>query len=67
MRIKVRYLGEEKEVEIEKSKAKILDVLEILGIDPESVIVKKNGEITPEIDSIEDGDELEIIRVVTGG
>jgi thiamine biosynthesis protein ThiS len=45
----------------------ILDLLEELGRSPEVVIVRKNGKIVPEKEQLADGDEIEVIPVVSGG
>lgn len=45
----------------------ILDLLENIDFNPETVVVKRNGKIVPEDEIMEDGDEIEIIPVVSGG
>lgn len=49
----------------------IVGLLHELGIDPRSVVVEKNLEIVPHQSmaetSIEEGDSLEIVRIVGGG
>ncbi len=45
----------------------ILDLLEKLGRSPEVVIVRKNGKIVVEEEKLADGDEIEMIPVVSGG
>ena len=47
--------------------SKIEDLLEIIGQNPETLVVKRNDKITPENDELEDGDEIKIVPVVSGG
>jgi len=55
----IKELGVERET--------ILDILGLLGVNPEEVIVAVNGKIVSEYDSIGKGDELKIVRIVHGG
>lgn len=45
----------------------IEDILKDLKINPVEVIVARNGRVVSELDRVEEGDELKIIRVVHGG
>ena len=47
--------------------ARIEDILKQLGINPEEVIVAKNGRIVPEEETAGGCDELKIVRFVHGG
>ncbi len=42
-------------------------LLEELGINRETVVVSKNGEIIVEEDTLKKDDEIEIIRIISGG
>ena len=55
---------EEKEL---KKDSKIKDILKELDVYLETAIVKKNGEITDEESTINDGDEIHVIQIVYGG
>lgn len=59
-------LDESGEMEV-PSDSKVIYVLEELGLNPETLVVKRNGKIVPEDETLEDGDEVEIIPVVSGG
>lgn len=48
-------------------KATIISILERLGINPEEVIVAKNGRIVSEDETADESDELKIVRFVHGG
>jgi sulfur carrier protein len=50
-----------------KFNGKISDLLSKLNINPEVVILKRNGRLVTELDAVRDKDELEIVRVVYGG
>ncbi len=45
----------------------VAEVLDELGINRETVVVSRNGEITVEEDALKAGDEIEIIKIVSGG
>lgn len=45
----------------------IEEILKQLGINPEEVIVAKNGRIVPEEETAGSSDELKIVRFVHGG
>lgn len=49
------------------SGAQIIDLLEQLDRNPETVVVKRNEKVVPEEEELEDGDEIEVIPVVSGG
>ncbi|MGD8353194.1 MAG: sulfur carrier protein ThiS [Pseudomonadota bacterium] len=60
--------GEKKMLE---NQVTVAQLLEDLGIDPETVVIEKNLDILNRDDHggmmIEDGDSIEIIRMVDGG
>ncbi|MBQ6813154.1 MAG: MoaD/ThiS family protein [Methanobrevibacter sp.] len=45
----------------------IKDLLDELDMSSETIVSKKNGEITIEETTIEDGDEIEFIQIIYGG
>jgi sulfur carrier protein len=47
--------------------SRIIDLLGEMGINPEAVVVRLKGKIAPEGEQLADGDEIEIIPVVSGG
>lgn len=57
---------EKRAMETNKS-LKIKDLLKDFKIPLEAVVVKKNGEIVLEKEPIDDGDIIEIIKVIYGG
>ncbi|WP_456327444.1 MoaD/ThiS family protein [Archaeoglobus sp.] len=69
MKVKIKFLGgfdkNEEEVEIEKGK-KYSDLLKSLGINPETVVVVKDGKPVPIDDFVEEG-EIVVMRVISGG
>ena len=50
-----------------KREMKVSELLSTLGISREVVIVKSNGKIITEFDTISPRDNIELIRVSTGG
>jgi len=50
-----------------KFSGKISQLLSKLGINPEVVILKRNGAIVTELDAVKNNDELEIVKVIYGG
>jgi len=53
--------------EICRDEAKIEEILKELDINPEEVIVAKNGRIVPEDEVAGGSDQLKIVRFVHGG
>ncbi|MFB6076466.1 MAG: MoaD/ThiS family protein [Candidatus Aenigmatarchaeota archaeon] len=66
MEVKIKFREEESEIEIEEGSI-IEDVLERVGINKETVIVKRNGKIIPPEEDVNDKDYLECIRIISGG
>jgi len=54
-------------IEIAGNEVRIEDILKQLFINPEEVIVAKNGKIVPEEETAGGCDELKIVRFVHGG
>ncbi len=57
--------GSIKEIEIRDMP--IENVLKELSINPEEVIIAKNGKIVPEDEMVTNEDEIKVIRVIHGG
>ena len=68
MRIKIFLEKENKRRIMEIPKGQTIEsALRKLGINPQTVIVVKNGEVVPEQDCLGNGDELKILSVKLGG
>jgi sulfur carrier protein len=69
MKVKIKFLGgfdkDQEEVEIEKGK-RYSDLLNLLGINPETVVIVKDGKPVPVDDFVEEG-EIVVMRVISGG
>ena len=66
--VSVREIDKQKSIKLRLTPtSNILDLLKELGRSPETVIVRKNGKIVTEEEQLADGDEIEIIPVVSGG
>ncbi len=60
-------VGEDKnKMKVDEGKT-VKDLLQILEIPIETVVVKKNQSIIIEEESVEDGDIIEVIKVIYGG
>ncbi|BAW32244.1 MAG TPA: MoaD/ThiS family protein [Methanothermobacter sp.] len=57
---------EKRAMETNKS-LKIKDLLKDFKIPLEAVVIKKNGEIVLEEEPVDDGDIIEVIKVIYGG
>ena len=66
--VKVRIIGQRvaRKVRV-TSGTRIADLLDQLGQNRETVVVRLNGKIVPEEERLADGDSVEILPVVTGG
>ncbi|HEX68447.1 MAG TPA: MoaD/ThiS family protein [bacterium] len=62
--MQVKVNGEIKEV---RGKKRVGEILEELGLNREEVLVIKNGELLTESDWVEENEEIEVMRVVSGG
>lgn len=60
-------VGEDKnKMKVDEGKT-VKDLLQIMKIPTETVVVKKNHSIIIEEESVEDGDIIEVIKVIYGG
>ncbi|MGZ4856754.1 MAG: MoaD/ThiS family protein [Methanobacteriaceae archaeon] len=66
MEVTVIIGEDEKKMDLQDNKS-IKDLLRMLEIPVETVVVKKNQCIVIEEEQVEEGDILEIIRVIYGG
>jgi sulfur carrier protein len=66
MEVTVIMGEDEKKMDLQGDKS-IKDLLRMLKIPSETVVVKKNHGIVIEEEPVEEGDILEIIRVIYGG
>ncbi len=67
MVIKVRVLPENRELEVQKLRIRIRDLLKELGLSREEVVVLRNGRVVLEDEIVQDGDNIEVLRAVSGG
>lgn len=63
-KLKFEEINEERELE---ENYKIKDLLEDLNLSSQSTVLKQNGNITIEDSVINDGDEINIIKIIFGG
>lgn len=68
MRVRVKFFGSGDERELELRRGETVEgLLNILGIVRETVLVKVNGKLCPESETLGEGDEVLIIPIVTSG
>lgn len=66
--MKIKAFYEKKKYSVEAgAKATAADVLKKIGINPEMVIVSKNGKFVPDTEEVSPRDKIEILKVVSGG
>jgi len=66
MIIFVHFQGEKRKVEIPE-KSRVIDVIRKVKINPETVIVRREDDILLEEDIVKGNDNLEFIRIISGG
>lgn len=59
--------GENRKIEFKFDKITIKEFIEKVNENRESVIVKINGKVKTEFDSILEGDKVELIKITSGG
>ena len=65
--IKVVYEYDDRVEEFDESEMKVKDILKKMNIIANTVIIKSNNKVLTEEDFVKDGDEVEIIRIISGG
>jgi sulfur carrier protein ThiS len=65
--MKYKVDGEDRKIEFKFDKITIKEFIEKANENRESVIVKVNGKVKTEFDSISEGDEIELIKITSGG
>lgn len=68
MKLKIKFLGFKKSEEVVelKDRVRYIEILEHLGINPETVVIVRNSTPLPVDDFVEEG-EVTVIRVISGG
>jgi sulfur carrier protein len=67
MTFKLKIGNKSEDKELNKDNTTIKDILDDLELSSEAVVTKKNGEIVVEDEIIQDGDEVQFIRIIYGG
>ncbi|MFH1106175.1 MAG: sulfur carrier protein ThiS [Candidatus Aenigmatarchaeota archaeon] len=65
MRLKILLPGRAKTATV--SAATVAELLQKIGMNPETVIVSVNGNIVPEQTKLKKSDKVDVLRVVSGG
>lgn len=66
MQVMVIYEKSEQKKEVQDN-ATVRDLLDLMDIPSQTVVVKKNNEVVIDEENIDEGDLIEIIRVIYGG
>ena len=64
MNVFIERTGERKKV---KSIGLVRDLLKLLAVNPETVLIVRNGAVVTEEDALEESDEIKLLSVVSGG
>ena len=64
--VSVTYQGKNRKLSL-KPGSDVGEVLGKAGINRETVIVRRSGEIIPDNETLRDRDRLEVLRIVSGG
>lgn len=62
--IKLKYRKQEWELE---GKLSVRQAIEAVGLNPEAVLAVRDGELVTEDTRIDDGDEIRLLAVISGG
>ncbi len=62
--IKLKYRKQEWELE---GKYSVREAVKTVGLNPESVLAVRNGELITEDTRLNDGDEVRLVAVISGG
>lgn len=53
--------------ELKSENYTIMDLLDELGLSAQTVVARKNGDLTIEDSVIDDGDEITLVQIIYGG
>ena len=67
MSFKWEYNEINEDRELTEGETTILDVLNDLGVSPQTIVAKKNDQIVVEDATIQDGDTIKLIQIIYGG
>lgn len=59
--------GEERVVEVEERGVRVRELVKMLGLNPESVVVLKEGAPLVDTDIVKPGERVDVVRVLSGG
>jgi len=67
MKIRVKYRGKYRDINIDKNNIKAIDILKALDLSPQFAFVVKNGEVVPEDEPISEKDDIKVVNAISGG
>ncbi|MEM2878683.1 MAG: MoaD/ThiS family protein [Candidatus Hadarchaeales archaeon] len=65
--VRVKIAGSGKKTLRIKKGSTAVDLIKCLGLNRETVVVMINGRVCPEEETLKGGEDVEIVKVVTGG
>ncbi|MEE9322915.1 MAG: MoaD/ThiS family protein [Candidatus Aenigmarchaeota archaeon] len=66
MKIAVQFRGKRRSMEVPE-KAKVIDVISKVKVNPETVIVRRGKDVLLEEEVVKKNDNLEFIKIISGG
>lgn len=66
MKIFIIFQGKKNEMDLPKD-ARVIDAIKKFGVNPETILVKRGDEILLEDEKLKNNDEIEFIKIVSGG
>ena len=66
MKVNVIFRGKKKVLDLAKD-SKVNEIFSSLDINPETVIIKRDKEIILEDEILKDSDNIELVRIISGG
>ena len=67
MEFTLKYKSIDEKRELPNDNYTIKDVLTELGLSAQTIVSKQNGELVIEDTVIEDGDEIQLVQIISGG
>jgi len=59
--------GEERSVEVGEGGVRVRDLVKMLGLNPEAVVVLRDGAPLVDSDTVKPGERVDVVRVLSGG
>lgn len=67
MTLRVKLMPENRVMELDLRKARVREILRTVGLPQEMAVVLRNGRIVTGEEMVEEGDDIVVMRAVSGG